>query len=265
MSSYLGVFKMQFKGEMQYRAKALSGILTQFFWGIMYICLYSAFMQNGVVNGFNLSQLTTYVWLGQAFFALRFVGMGKNVADEIISGNVCYKFVRPLNVYNLWFAEYTGEKLASTMLRFLPILLVAFLLPQGFCMTLPVSFLAFILFLVSLIIGLLISVSLSMFAVNLIFKTLSSKGSLGIVTTICGLLGGAFIPLPLLPQSIQNVLNYLPFRFVSDLPFRIYMGNIQTNEALVYIAISFAWLVALILLGKLLLKKSLKKTIIQGG
>ena len=85
MSSYFGIFKMQFKGELQYRAKAISGILTQFFWGIMYICLYAAFIKDGTVNGFTLSQMTTYVWLGQAFFALRYVGMGKNVSSEVVS------------------------------------------------------------------------------------------------------------------------------------------------------------------------------------
>ena len=32
MKSYLGMFKMSFKGELQYRAKAFSGILTQIFY-----------------------------------------------------------------------------------------------------------------------------------------------------------------------------------------------------------------------------------------
>ena len=256
---------MQFKGELQYRAKALSGIVTQIFWGIMYICLYSAFMKNGTVNGFSLDQMTTYVWLGQAFLVMRFVTLGKNTAEEIITGNVCYKFVRPIKLYNFWFAEIVGEKLASTILRFFPILLLAFFLPTGFKMTLPVSFVAFLLFLLSLIIGFLISVSLSMIAVNVVFKTLSGKGAVSIVTTICGLLGGTYVPLPLLPTSIQNIINYLPFRFISDLPFRIYIGNISITQSLIYIAISVGWLVVLIILGNLLMKKSLKKTIIQGG
>lgn len=265
MSSYFGIFKMQFKDELQYRAKAFSGILTQFFWGIMYICLYTAFMKDGIVNGFTLTQMTSYVWLGQAFFAIRFIGIGKNVGSEIVSGNVCYKFVKPLNIYNLWYAEYAGEKLASTLLRFSPILIIAFLLPSGVGLSLPVSFTAFILFLVSLILGLLIAVALSMFSVNLIFKTLSVKGSTGIVTALCGLLGGTYIPLPLLPMSLQKILNYLPFRFVSDLPFRIYVGDVLTTEALILIGISVVWLIILVLLGKILMNRSLKKTIIQGG
>lgn len=265
MHSYFGIFKMKFKGGLQYRAKALSGIFTQFFWALMYICLYTAFMENGQINGFSISQMISYVWLGQAFFSLRFTGIGKDVAQEITSGNVCYKFVRPINVYNLWYCEYAGEKLSESLLRFAPILIIGFLMPNGFRMSPPASFVAFLLFVVSLAIGLFICVALSMFSVNLIFKTLSAKGSVGIVSTICGLLGGMYVPLPLLPQPVQNVVNYLPFRFISDLSLRIYIGNIGTIEALKYIGISLAWLVLLVILGKLLMKKSLKNVVIQGG
>ena len=265
MGAYLGIFKMQFKGELQYRAKALSGIATQFFWGLMYICLYTAFMKDGSVNGFTLTQMTSYVWLGQAFFALRYIGIGKNVGSEITSGNVCYKYVRPINIYNLWYAEYAGEKLAATLLRFAPIIILSALLPNGMNLSLPVSFIAFILFLVSLVIGLMMCVAISMFSVNLIFKTMMTKGATQIVLTICSVLGGMYVPLPLMPKVLQNVLSYMPFRFISDLPFRIYVGNIPTKEALIFIGISIAWLVVLILLGRLLINRSAKKTIIQGG
>ena len=73
MQSYRGLFKMTFKGELQYRAKALSGITTQFFWGLLYIYLYTAFMKGNTVNGFSISQMCSFVWLGQAFFVLRYI------------------------------------------------------------------------------------------------------------------------------------------------------------------------------------------------
>ena len=265
MGQYFGIFKMQFKGELQYRAKAISGMSTQVFWGLMYICLYSAFMKNGIVNGITQSQMTSYVWLGQAFFAFRVVSYGKNVSKEIISGDVCYKFTKPIDVYNLWFSEYCGEKLSATLLRFPLVMTVAFLLPSGFGLSLPVSIWAFVLFLFSLAIGFLTTAAISMFIVNIVFKTLSPKGATSIITTICSILGGAFIPLPLLPQGVQNVLNYLPFRFISDLPFRIYIGNIDIIQGLKFCGISLAWLIVLLVVGKILIKKSLKKVIIQGG
>lgn len=265
MKQYIGVFKMQFKGELQYRAKAISGIATQFFWGIMYIFLYSAFMQNGIVNGFTASQMATYIWLGQAFFAFRYVNMGKNVAKEVISGDFCYKFTKPINLYNLWFSEYCGEKLSATLLRFPLICIIALFLPSGFGLSLPSNIWAFLLFVISLILGFLTTAAMSMFMTNIVFNTLSPKGVTNMVSTVCSVLGGSFIPLPLLPQSIQNVLYYLPFRNIVDLPFQIYMGKVGTIDALISIGISVGWLIVLIMIGKLWMRKNLKKVVIQGG
>ena len=39
MRAYRGLFKMSFKGELQYRAKAISGVTTQLFWGLLYVYL----------------------------------------------------------------------------------------------------------------------------------------------------------------------------------------------------------------------------------
>ena len=265
MRSYRGLFKMTFKGELQYRAKAISGVLTQFFWAIMYIYLYTAFMGGRIIEGFSIKQMISYVWLGQAFLMLRFVELPKNCASEIENGNVCYKFVRPINLYNQWFFEHLGYKLSATMLRFAPIVVISLLLPAGFGLMIPVSFTAFLMFVITLAIGALMSSAISMIIVCLTFKTLSAKGTTSIVNTVCGLLGGLYIPLPLMPQYIQNVLNYLPFRFVTDLPFRIYIGNVSPLASLPFIGIALIWLVGIILLGKLFMSKALKKTVIQGG
>ena len=116
MSSYFGIFKMSFKGELQYRMKAISGVATQFFWGIMYVYLYTAFMKGGVEN-FTISQMASYIWLGQAFFAIRFITLPKNIGQEITNGDVCYRFVRPISLYNNLYATSLGEKLSQTLLR----------------------------------------------------------------------------------------------------------------------------------------------------
>lgn len=263
--SYLGIFRMEFKGELQYRAKAISGIATQLFWGLLQIYLYIAFLNTESVDGFSITQMASYIWLGQAFFAMRYILMGKNIGQSITNGNVCYKFVRPLNLYNQWYSETLGQKVASTLLRFPLILIIAALLPVGLGLSAPVSIPALLLCIVGILLGVCMSTTLSMFIVWLTFKTLSEKGSATIISTISGLLSGMVIPLPMMPQAVQNVINYLPFRFVSDLPFRIYIGNVGITDGLIFLAIGFAWLVLLTILGKLLIKSALKKTVIQGG
>lgn len=265
MSSYFGLFKMTFKGELQYRAKAISGVITQVFWGLMYIYLYTAFMGGKIIDGFTISQMISYVWVGQAFFVLRFSDLPKNCDKEIENGNVCYKFVRPVDLYNQWYAEHFGFKLSGTLIRCVPLLTVAFLLPKSMRLMLPTSFASFGLFLVALLLGAMMTSAISMISVFLTFKTMSAKGTATIMNTVCGVLGGMYVPLVFMPQSIQNVLNYLPFRFIMDLPARIYVGNVPPTEALKFIGIAIIWLIALIAIGKLLIKCAGKNTVIQGG
>ncbi len=265
MKSYYGIFKMEFKGELQYRAKAISGITTQIFWGFLLIYLYTAFMNSNSSNDFTLLQMTSYIWLGQAFFAMRYVTLSKRVADEITNGNVCYKFVKPISIYEQWYFEGLGQKIAATLLRFLPIVIIGVLLPNNLKLMLPVNFEAFILFIFSLVLGFLMTEMISMFGVYLTFKTMSGKGAIGFISAISGLFSGLVVPLPMLPQGVQNVIKYLPFSFISDLPFRIYIGNVNIIDGLKFLLIGILWLIALYAISKLLINKSLKKTVIQGG
>ena len=40
---------------------------------------------------------------------------------------------------------------------------------------------------------------------------------------------GLFIPLDLLPQAIQNILNVLPFKYLIYIPTKIYLGSYTTD------------------------------------
>lgn len=263
-SSYLGIFKMQFKGELQYRGKAISGIATQVFWGILYIYLFTAFMRGGV-DGFTIPQMATYIWLGQSFFVLRYISSRPSVNMEIANGDVCYRFVKPLDIYNQWFAELVGEKLAKVLLRCFPIIIITLLLPPNVGLSLPVSVEAFLLFLITLTLGMIMSVTMSMFAYNITFATMCPKGASGIIAGVVTLFNGSLIPTPLMPSVMQNIIKWLPFGVISDLPFRIYCGNIGIKEGLFRFGIGLIWLALLMVLGRLWLKKSLKNVVVQGG
>ena len=71
MTLYINYFKLRIMSFIQYRVAALAGLTTQFFWGIMLIFIYIAFYTYGSeVDSISLSQIITYTWLHQAFYAL---------------------------------------------------------------------------------------------------------------------------------------------------------------------------------------------------
>ncbi|MCL2833821.1 MAG: ABC transporter permease, partial [Treponema sp.] len=71
--------------------------------------------------------------------------------------------------------------------------------------------------------------------------------------------------IPFMPPVLQTITAILPFRYTADFPFRVYSGNIAGNEALLGLAISAAWLLALILFGIWGFRASLKRLVLQGG
>lgn len=267
MRTYFSVFKMRLINGMQYRTAAMAGVATQFFWGFMLIMLYEAFYSNGTApQPISLEQLTTYLWLQQAFLVFIMLWMGDwELFGMITGGNIAYELCRPVSLYALWFARLVAQRLSGALLRCFPILIIAFLLPEPFRLALPPDFASFGLFAVTLALGLLVLVSISMFIYISVFITMSPAGSLLMISVLGEFFAGAVIPVPLMPSWLQRIAYILPFRLASDLPFRVYSGNIPVNEAITGVLAQLAWLAALVLLGHAALNRTLRRIVIQGG
>jgi ABC-2 type transport system permease protein len=166
---YLSFFKLRFAVGLQYRFSAIAGLATQFFWGAMMIFLYEALYKNGIDPPMKWTELVSYVWLGQAFFAIVFYrNLDSDIFDCIKNGQIAYELVRPLNLYWMWFTKICAQRLSACALRFLPVLVVSALLPSNYSLTGPDSFGAFILFIATLLLGFNISSALLMLIVLII-------------------------------------------------------------------------------------------------
>ena len=267
MSFYLSYFKLRFITSLQYKAQAIAGILTQIFFGFVFIMVYLAFYEsNNNVDVMSLSELITYLWLGQAFFSLTYIYYRDNEIFNIIkNGNIAYELIRPRKLYFIWYFKILGVRLAGVLLRFLPVLVLAFLLPYPYKLSLPYNFISFILFIVTLFIGTLLVTSFICFYHILSLKLLNDKGIVVILCGIADIFSGGVVPIPFFPKYLKFIANILPFRYIFDLSYRVYSNNIGTNEALFGIVVQLLWFLIITLLGYILLNKILKKVIVQGG
>ncbi|PGL70202.1 ABC transporter permease [Bacillus sp. AFS055030] len=267
MKPYVSVLKLRLLNGMQYRSAALAGVATQFFWGFMYIMIFEAFYSQTVQSQpLSLKEIITYLWLQQSFLAFIMLWFRDNeLFDLITTGNIAYELCRPCELYGFWYSKLLAQRLSSAILRCFPILLVAFLLPQPYKMTLPPSVFTFVLFLLALIFGLLLLVSISMFIYISVFVTMSPIGSLLLFGVVGEFFSGLTIPIPLMPDWLQTVAYFLPFRWTADFPFRVYSGNIPQTEAVIGIVIQIIWLVLLIWLGRIAFNKALRRVVVQGG
>ena len=267
MKSYLSYFKLKFKTGLQYRAAALAGMSTQFFFGFVYVSVYIAFYETGGDNlPMNLKELVSYVWLGQSFFALIFMWYkDKEILGMIKSGNIAYELCRPQDLYFMWASKILGERLSQTTLRFLPVVLVSIILPSPYNLSLTTNISVILLFILSMILSSILMTSLVLLYHVICLFTLDEKGIVNIFMVMSDVLSGLVIPIPFFPKYLQNISNILPFRYIGDFPFRLYVGNISINEGLTGILIQIIWIIILVIIGRFIIKKALKKAVIQGG
>ena len=262
MRAYAAVLSARFRTLLQYRAAALAGLATQIFWGLIRMMVMLAFYESarGSVP-MTWPQTLAYIWLGQAFFAMFPLRVDAAVAGMIRTGAVGYELLRPVDLYTFWYSRAIADRVAPAALRAGPILLVAGV-AGWICWPGPASFMAGV---VSIAAAALLSASIAMIMTLTMFYTISGRGVGPLIAMAAYLLGGMIIPLPLFPDAVQGFLNVLPFRGLIDVPFRILTGHIPPAAAVVEIGLQIIWTVGLILFGRLMLRRSIHRLVIQGG
>jgi len=267
MNPYVSLLRVRFLNGLQYRAAALGGLFTNALWGMVLIFIFSAFYGEATYsNGFSFRDLVTYIWLQQAFLAFLFLwDWDTELFEMITDGGISYELCRPINLYQVWYVKLLSKRLASGLLRFSPILILGFLLPYPYNLSLPQSPLSFLLFLITLFLALFLLVSISMMIYISIFKTMHPIGSVTIFALIGEFFAGLTIPIPLMPMWLQNITLFMPFRWTADLPLRVYSGHIGTQEALIGIVMQLFWITVLISLGVFIMRKVTRLSLIQGG
>lgn len=272
LAPYRGVLRARWRETLQYRAAAVAGFGTQLYWGLLRLMVLAAFYQSGPAGAahFDFAHVVPYVWLGQALLGLFPFRLDQELADSVRTGAVAGELLRPIDLYSYWFWRMVAWRLALTAPRCLLMLVVAVValplvgLPE-WALGAPASAPAALLYLFATALALLLGVAVTALLVSLMFWTVSSEGARYVLPAIVWFGGGLVVPLPLLPDGLAAVLGYLPFAGLMDIPFRIYTGHLAGAAALLRLGLQLGWLAALVLLGRWLLARGLRRVVILGG
>ncbi|MBN2562124.1 MAG: ABC-2 family transporter protein [Phycisphaerae bacterium] len=262
MKPYVAMLSARFRAQLQYRAAALAGLGTQFFWGLIRVTIFTAFLEHSAAQSpMTLDQVIAYIWLGQAFLLLIPFRGDAELEDMVRTGNVAYEMLRPVNVYNLWFARGIANRVAPVLLRCVPMLVVVTLLgwihwPR------PAVLVAFA---ASIVAATLLASAIATLMTLTLFWTISGQGINRLAFAFMWIFSGIIIPLPLFPDWLQPVLNALPFRGLCDMPFRLFTGHIPLGQAPSLLAHQLAWTLALVLLGRWIMIRASRRLVVQGG
>ena len=265
---YLSIFRMTLAGRLQYRAATWAQLLTNAFWGCARSAIIVAFYRYGSGDSvLTMQQAVTMVWLQQIAMNL-LPGMGgvdQAVWGKLVRGEVCYELLRPMDVYAHWYAGAASNKLAPFLLALVPMTLTGLLVPGEIGMGLPASFWHVLAGLLTLMTGLTISCAVICISYAMMMNISAGTGPASIFMYATQVLAGSMLPLQLWPESIQTVMWYQPFASMMDVPLRFFVGSEPLSALPGVLGMQIFWAAALILIGRMWLRRNLSRLTIQGG
>jgi ABC-2 type transport system permease protein len=268
---YLAIVSARFRALLQYRAAAAAGLWTQLFFGLVFLGIYDGFYRSSArTPPMAFAQVVSYVWLGQALWAMLPWNADAEVRAMVRSGAVAFELCRPVDLYGLWYARAIAWRTAPTVLRALPMVVIAaFGLPLiglgDWRLAAPASVESGVAFAAALVCTVLLGCALTTLINITLLWTLNGEGIVLLFSALVPFLSGMIVPLPLFPDWAQPVVQALPFAGLVDLPFRVYTGHIAPHDVVSVLRHQLLWTIALVLFGRWLLARGMRRVVIQGG
>lgn len=267
MRKYISFFRMRLMAGLQYRAAALAGLSTQLVWGAMEVLLYRAFwLEHPQRFPMGMDALAAYIWLQQAFLTLFSMWSWEyELINSVKTGAVAYELTRPAGLYSMWMARSLALRLSRALLRMVPVILIASLIPSPYGLRLHVSPAVFLLFALSTLLMLVVVCAYTLLIYALTFHLTDPNGIMVLSVAAADLLGGGIVPLPFLPDGLRQFAALSPFGSMQNVPLRIFSGDITLPEIPSVMGLQVFWIVTLILAGYLLTRNGLRRSVILGG
>jgi ABC-2 type transport system permease protein len=256
---------------LQYRAAALAGLWTQIFFGLVLLMIYEAFYRSTTARQpMTFAEIVSYVWLGQALLAMLPWNADAEIRAMVRSGTVAYELCRPIDLYSLWYVRALAWRTAPTILRAAPMCVIAaVILPLiglgEWRLASPPSAAAAGAFGVTLACTLLLGCAMTTLINISLLWTISGDGVVILMTTLVTFLSGMIVPLPLFPDWAQPIVRALPFAGLVDLPFRVFTGHIPPSATVFVLQHQVFWTIALVVFGRWLLSRGMRRVVVQGG
>jgi len=262
VTPYLAMLGARYRLLLQYRGAALAGITTQLFFGLVRVMIFE-----GLYAGANapqplaLADVVTYIWLGQAFFAMMPWTIDPEIGLLIRNGNVAYEILRPVDLYSTWYARNIASRVAPTTLRALPLVVLAF---AFLGMRPPPSLASFAAFAAAMSASVLLGAAITtLITITLLWSV--GTGVYRVFGSIVLFASGMVIPLPLMPGWASKLFAFLPFSAIADKPFRLYTGQMPPDAIGGVLLHLGAWTAALVFAGRALLARGLRRVVVAGG
>lgn len=265
---YKAFFKAGVQSAMAYRVSFICFFVGDSLYCIvMYFIWKAVFMSSGSGNfmGFNMADMTVYVFLSNLVGFLTSTDSTKSLANEIKDGSIIMRMIKPVNVDISLLAYEIGNKVMVFTCLFLPIMIGVEIYRYVVFGYIVFSLLNFILFAFSIVLSYLLAFYINLLFGYLAFFLMNIWGFDMLKTMLIRFFSGAIIPLAFFPDKIRFVFEQLPFASLIYTPTMVYMGK-YSNYELVFVFIKqIFWLFLFVFICRMVWSVAQKRLSSQGG
>lgn len=255
-----------FRRYSTYRQATIAGLATNIVFGLLryYVLLATIAGAGGAaVAGYDLPQLSAYVWFGQGLLTVVMLWGWTELADRVRTGDVVADLLRPVDPIMTYLATDLGRAGYHFLIRMLgPIVFGAILFPFYF----PHAPLTYPLTLLSTVLAVVVCFGVR-YLVNLAaFWLMDVRGVTTVYTVCSGVLSGMYFPIAFMPDWLAASLKYAtPFPSMIQSPIDIYVEHGGLAGQLRLLLVQAGWAVALLLLARFAQSRATRKLVVQGG
>ncbi len=261
LRKYLAVLRLETQYSMRYRLNSLfylSALVVPVV--IQYFLWTTVYRSRAQVGDYSLSAMLTYYVVAVFLSQMRIVAWW-DISESIKNGTVVHYLVRPWNHFWLYFTRSLAWTFPILLLLLPGYLILVFVLRHRLLP--PASAGALAALILIWLAGGLFVYTLEYMTNLLAFWTERTRGFLWLLSFITDFLSGALVPLNLLPGHRWLVLQ--PLAALGYLPARVYLGQVSPAEFWKTLGILGLWLLALVPLAHLQLRRGLRRYQPPGG
>lgn len=220
---------------LEYRWAFLIYMINTVIGPLVSLLVWLTVSEQGVPLPYNRSQFVTYYVLLSVVSMLTGTWGAEYIGRSIRLGQLSPWLLRPVPYITNFVANNMGEKVIK-----LPLLLPLVMLMSAFFyrdLHLPTAPLAWMLFLVALLLAATVAFLLDFVIGSLAFWIEDISGFIRVKVLVGSFLAGQLVPLALFPADLAPLLEVQPFRYTLSFPLEVLTGALSGAA----LARGFAW------------------------
>ena len=215
-----------------------------------------AYTANGVVAYYMLTMIS------RAFSSMP--GLCSGIALQVRDGEIKKYLIQPIDLLGFLLITRIAHKLCYYMIALIPFAFVFFLC-RGFFESgwpdPPMLCAYFLSLVMGFLLGFFIEASLGLVS----FWFLEVTSLIFVYNLLNFFLSGHMFPLDLLPDWASQFVNLLPFQYLAYYPAAIFMGTIAPDQVWQGLAVEACWLIAFIIIARIMLHRGIHRYSGFGG